>query len=156
MTEYFRFLYPEYNPPGLSGAVGGGITSGELPSSLNSLLVPAQVSGSSYYQYRKLWIEQLSEDSFTSLGLQFANSEYSNRVEFAYATGAYATGVATNPLTIPENIVDGDFSSSIDGSLDLSSGEAGSQYAIWIRQAIVSGDQPDSMASVNIRITGAQ
>jgi len=159
MTEYFKFYFPQYNPAELTGAVGGAISSKELASSINELFVPIDVSSGGYasefYQYRKMWIKQVSHTSYSYLSMQTANVEYNSR--FAIATGNHSvgTGTATNALTAPSEV--GTWTSNLGAQVNLLTGatsEYNSKYCIWIRQKIVSGDTPDTINSLNIRLIG--
>lgn len=152
MTTYFKFYKPLYNPTGMSGTVGGEITTEELLPRKNALFAPRNTSELSVSeQYRKLFIKQVYSTTMTGLTVELVNTEHSDQITFGIATGDINEYI-TSPLTSPTGVaITGSTSSSV---MYTGSGIAGTVIPVWLKQTIGVNSGDDDFVSFQLRILG--
>lgn len=155
MTTYWKFYLPENHPTGLSGTVGGGISTVEAINDPRAIFAHLPTSDvSEVTQYRKLFAKQIATGSFENMIIELANVEYPDQISFAI-TGMSGdlTGVSTDPQLIPDGYTTGMFSGNSDFAITgLNSSEFGDYVGIWIRQAIPADSDNDDLASFIMRV----
>lgn len=154
MISYFKFYLPQYNPTGLSGTVGGEISTNELKPYVNLLFAPMPSYDSvQTNQYRKVWIRQVESGVFNNLYVELANVEYTGQVFFV-ATGESTNETSTSPLSPPNSFSGlGIFSGDHDTFLYLASESTQySNFPIWLKQTIPSGAGSDNLASFSLKV----
>lgn len=150
MTQYFKFYLPEYNPTGMSGVVGGGITNQELLPRKNALFAPRETSDLSVNeQYRKLFIKQIYSANLTGLTVELVNTEHSDQIYFGIATGSSDESISS-PLVAPTGV-------AITGSVSYpivftGSGVVGTAIPIWLKQTIAANSGDDDFVAFQLRI----
>lgn len=155
MTNYWKFYLSEYHPTGLSGVVGGGISTNEVQSSLDSVF--AHMEGnelSDVTQYRKLFAKQVESGSFENVLIEVANVEYPSHISFA-VTGISGdlTGQASSPQTLPDGYTVGMFSGDYLQSLtSLATSSYGDYIGIWVKETIPANSEDDELASFVLRV----
>jgi hypothetical protein len=155
MISYFKFYLPVNNPTGLSGIVGGSISTNELKPYVNLLFAPMpSFEDVSISQYRKVYIRQIESGVFNNLYVELANVEYPTQVSFV-ATGELISGeTSISPLSPPNSFSgNGVFSGNYNTYLYLASESAQhSSFPIWIKQTIPSGAGSDNLASFSLKV----
>lgn len=155
MTTYWKFYLPESHPTGLSGVVGGAISTQEVQSNLDSVF--AHMEGnelSDVTQYRKLFAKQVESGSFENVLIEVANVEYPTHISFA-VTGISGdvTGQSSDPDTLPDgytvNMFSGDYSQSLTG---LATSNYGDYIGIWVKETIPANSEYDELASFVLRV----
>ena len=155
MTTYWKFYLPENHPTGLSGVVGGGISTDEAlndPSAIFAHLPTSEVSEVS--QYRKLFAKQTAVGTFENLVLELANVEYPDQISFA-VTGMSGdiTGQSSDPQVLPAGYTTGMFTGDADNSIvGLASSTLGDYIGVWIKQTIPADSTNDDLASFVMRV----
>lgn len=155
MTTYWKFYLPENHPIGLSGVVGGGISTDEALNDPSAIFAHLPTNDSSEVsQYRKLFAKQVTAGAFENLTVELANVEYPSQISFA-VTGMSGdiTGQSSDPQVLPDGYTTGMFSGNADLPLTgLLASALGDQIGIWIRQAIPAAAVNDDLASFVMRI----
>jgi hypothetical protein len=117
MTDkLFEFYEPVNNPTGLSGVVGGRISTKVLGNKIGDLFTQMPVSSSNEVnQYRKIWIKQLDSAVYTNLSVSLANVEHSDQVSFWIPPRRAHNTTINSPLLPPtgETGFSGDYSTSL-------------------------------------------
>lgn len=149
--NYFKFYKPLYNPTGMSGTVGGAITSTELLPRKDTLFAPRDISDSvAVTQYRKLFIKQVYDATLTGLVIELVNVEYPDQISFNITTGTNDT--IASPSTAPSDI-------TFSGNSTVAVGVSGatvldSTIPVWIKQEIAAGSSDDDFVAFQLRIYG--
>lgn len=151
MSTFFRFYKPVYNPTGMSGMVGGAISTTELLPRLDYLFAPRECSDSiDVVQYRKLWIKQVYDATMTGLTIQLVNLDYPEQIYFNTTTGTNDT--TASPGTAPDGV---SFTGSYLVDIALTGTTvSGSTIPIWIQQTISADSGDDDFVAFQIRILG--
>jgi len=155
MSNYWKFYLPEYHPTGLSGAVGGNISTNEVQSSLHSVF--SHMDGnelSDVVQYRKLFAKQVESGAFENILIEVANVEHPTHISFA-VTGISGdiTGQSSDPEILPDGYTTGMFSGNYIQSLTgLATSNYGNYIGIWIKETIPANSNSDELASFTMRV----
>jgi len=154
MAKYFTFYHAQYNPTGLSGTVGGSITSTEVQPYLNSLFTEMPVSTTvPIVQYRKVWAKQTKAGTFTGVYIEIGNVEHTGQVFFDIVTGTNGN-TSTGPLYPPPEL---GYSYSFSGNYNTSLLYTGNStlnttIPIWIKEKIDANIGDDDLASFSLRV----
>jgi hypothetical protein len=150
MTQFFKFYLPEFNPTGMSGTVGGGITIEELLPRKNALFAPREISDlTTSEQYRKLFIKQVYSAVLTGLTVELVNTEHSDQIYFGIATGSVDETISS-PLIAPTGVA---LTGSTTNSVTYTgSGVVGTTIPIWLKQTISPGSSDDDFVAFQLRI----
>jgi hypothetical protein len=156
---YFKFYEPQYNPTGLSGDVGGLITTTEIQPKLGILLADMQVPEiTTQHQYRKIWIKQTAVGTFNDVSIRLANVEHTGQI--AIATGSIEDVANANALTAPTGLygtlVATGFSGDVNNPLYVGNTTLNSTVPIWVRETIASGAGDDAAATFVLQIQGTK
>jgi len=157
---YFKFYEPIANPTGLSGEVGGWISSTELQPKLGYLFVDiATPELSTQRQFRKVWIKQEGLGTFEDVSLNIVNIEHTGQIDFV--TGSpLSTDFASSPLDYPTGdygaLVDANFSGNVDSAMYIGGTTQNDLVPVWIRQTIATGDGTDVLSSFSFQVKGTK
>jgi hypothetical protein len=151
MTQYFKFYKPQYNPTGMSGTVGGAISTSELLPRKDALFSPRETSELiSVEQYRKVYAKQVYAVTLTGVTVQLSNTDYTGHISFGVSTGTNDT--SSSPGTAPAGVsFTGNYLNSITVAGTTTSG---SVIPIWIKQQIAANSGDDDFVSFQLRILG--
>jgi hypothetical protein len=167
----FRFYEAEFNPTGLSGTVGGGISTTELQPRLGSFFADMTIPEvTTLYQFRKFYIKQTEPGTYQDIKVGLVNVEHSDQVTFFLDTGvsgyydtainalSYPTGTFITGDGLTNAHFSGNYSSSIyyTGSVGGETTVSGEYFPVWIRQEIDSTETADSLASFAIQVIGTK
>jgi hypothetical protein len=153
MGTYFNFYEPVNNPPALTGQVGGTRSSTILEESVGALFARMDTSQiGSLNQYRKFFIKQIADASFSNLEIHLENVEY---------TGQLAMTLEKNPgdsaedaTTLPNGYAASYFSGHADFPLELGVSSNGSVFGVWLQQTLDEDIPNDDLASFIVQIKG--
>lgn len=151
MTSYFAFYKPVSNPTGMSGTVGGAISSVELLPRQDTLFAPRDTSEFvTVEQYRKFFIKQVYDATLTGVVVELVNVEYPDQISFN--TTATLNDTTTSPTTAPDNVV---FSGNSTTAIGISGATVlDTTIPIWVKQEIEADSGDDSFVAFQIRIYG--
>ena len=155
MTTYWKFYLPQSHPTGLSGVIGGSISTDEAlndPSSIFAHLPTSELKDVT--QYRKLFAKQIATGAFENITLELANVEYPAQISFAVTgTSGDITGQSSDPKVLPDGYTTGMFSGNSSVPLTgLTSSAFGDYIGIWIKQTIPADSDNDDLASFVMRV----
>lgn len=152
MVQYFKFFKPIYNPTGLTGTVGGSISTEEVLPRNGALFAPAESSPVvPITQYRKLFVKQVYDATMTGLVLQLANTEYSDQIYYGVATGDVNESVTSSSVA-PTGV---SMTGSYSGSVYITGvSTSGTVYPVWIKQILPAGVGDDDFVAFQLRILG--
>ena len=151
----FRFYKSEYNPTGLTGEAGGGITADELSGYLGELFAyqyayPAETTGSRV-QYRKIFIRndygRISEDT----RLWFDAQHVSGQIAVALETTGITTGTVTGA---PPGLSGWGYPQSYTGGFRLGNLAHDEFVGIWLRQTLTSIEAANPYTSLRLYVGG--
>lgn len=152
MVQYFEFYKPVYNPTGLTGIVGGAISSEVLHPRKDALFASRDSSSvASLEQYRKFFIKQVYATQLTGLVVELAYSEHADQIYFGIPTGDVNESISS-PTVSPTGVaLTGTYSGNIPitGITNL-----GSVIPIWIKQVIPADSGDDDFVTFQLRIIG--
>jgi len=150
MAQYFKFYKALFTPTGLATTVGGGISNDILLPRLNTLFCNATVSDSiDTTQYRKFFIKQIYDVTFTGVTLQMVNVEHSGYISFGTGTSGSSTASST---VAPAGVT---FSGNYTGNVTLDGvTTSGSIIPVWIKQTIPAGAGDDDFVAFQLRVLG--
>lgn len=157
---YFKFYEPVANPTGLSGEVGGLISSNEIQPKLGELFTDiATPELTEELQFRKLWIKQEGQGTFQDVSLNVVYVEHTGQISFV--TGSpIGTDAASNPLSYPTGdygtLVDANFSGNVDTSMYIGNTIQNDTVPVWIRQKISTGAGSDALSSFAFQVKGTK
>jgi hypothetical protein len=151
----FRFYKSEYNPTGLTGKVGGGISTDELSGYLGELFAyqyayPPETTGSAV-QYRKIFVRntfgKVSEDT----RLWFDAQHVSGQI----AVALDVTGATTGTVIFPPSGLSGwSYPQNYTGGFKLGNLDNNETAAIWLRQTLANIETTNPYTSLRIYIGG--
>ena len=161
MSNYFRFYLPLNSPTGLSGVVGGAISTNRLENALGALFADMPVSASEdLHQYRKIFAQQDRDGTFTNVSIELANVEHDDQVFFDVypidpVDAVLQDDTAVDAITPPTGLsgagyFTGDYETAIaiPGNTTI-----GDSVAIWLKQVVPQSTADDPLASFTLRIT---
>jgi len=146
----------EYNPPNLTGQVGGNISTSVLSGYINELFyhvdsLPSGVTEATQ-QYRKIFIKNTYTKTSTNTRVWFDAIEHEDQIYIARSTGMvdFSSNAATPPSgvsgwTTPTNYVEG---------INIGTLSPNAYTGVWIRQTLSGISSPDPYASFRITIGG--
>ena len=150
MAQYWKFYLPEYHPTGLDTQVGGGIGSIELEPELGFLFSHMETNGLEQVQYRKLFAKQIVEADFVDVSIEIGNVEHTGQVSFYISD---LTGVATNAETLPDGVIDSNFSGDWESAITgLATSSLGSSMGIWFKETLPANEGSDVLGSFTVQI----
>lgn len=151
MTTFFTFYKPEYNPTGMSGTVGGSISTNQLLPRKDTLFCSRETSELiSVTQYRKVFAKQTYNGTLSGVRVELANVEYSGQISFGITTTS-GDSIAS-PTVAPTSVsITGNYAHAIalTGSYTQNS-----VVPIWIKQTIAADTEDDDFVSFQLRIIG--
>ena len=153
MVNYFDFHLPVNNPVALTGQVGGTISDDLVSSSLGELFSRVDTSDTGTLdQYRKVFIKQITNGSFSNLEIHLLNVEYTGQLSMVseFISGDTSEG----PTLVPDGYLSTSFSGHADNPVALGTSESGDFFGIWIRQTLDEDINNDDLASFIIQIKG--
>ena len=129
----FRFYKSEFNPTGVTGLVGGSITSTELSGYLGELFAyqyanPVEVTGS-VVQYRKVFVKNTYGTVSYDTRLWFDAEHVSGQMEVGLQTGGPGTGEVN---VAPSGISGWAHPENYTGGFKLGTLNNGSSATIWL------------------------
>ena len=167
----FNFYEPEYNPTGLTGLVGGKISSTLLQHKLGYFIADMTIpDATTLYQFRKFYITQTEDGVFQDIKVSLTNVEHTDQISFFVDTGASAENDSApdpmSPSTYPTGaygaLVSSNFSGDSDtpiyytGSVNGETTVSGETFPVWIRQALDSNDTNDKLASFIVQVSATK
>lgn len=153
MVNYFDFHLPASNPPALTGQVGGVISNNLVSSTLGELFAKVDTSDTgTLNQYRKIFIKQITNGSFSNLEVHLLNVEYTGQLSMVseFVTGDTSEG----PTLVPSGYTTSSFSGHADNPVALGVSESGDFFGIWLHQTLDDNIENDDLASFIIQIKG--
>jgi len=151
----FTFYKSTYNPIGLTGIVGGAITSTTLSGYLNELFahVTSPPSGTvPTYQYRKIYITNDFETTSTYTRVWLEDQDHVGQIYLALDSSDSST--TTSPTGAPAGISGWDNPSNYVEGLELGTLAAGSHTGIWLKQELSNIIEEDPFATCSICVGG--
>lgn len=152
----FKFYKSEYNPPSLTGQVGGDISSEMLSGYIGELFynvsVPPSGVNTTFYQYRKVFIKNEHAALSSNTRLWIDAIEHPSQISIALSLGlddisSTATGqpVGVSGWVAPSNYAEG---------LSIGTLNSNAYTGVWVRQALSGISTPDPYASFRIYAGG--
>jgi len=158
MTDYFGLYHTSANPTGLSGSVGGAISSTGIVGTLGELFayVDSPPSGTTdpVFQYRKVHIKNISANVITGIYTWLDGVEHTGQIDIGVERETdqsitAPTGSAQAPTNVtfsdPYNFSGGTFIGTLTGS---------ESTGIWIRQTLSGIHSPDPYATFILNFGG--
>jgi len=151
----FRFYKSEHNPTGLTGLVGGNISSDELSGYLGELFAyqyayPSDVTGA-VLQYRKIYIKNTYGIVSYDTRLWFDAQHVSGQMAVALETGGAGLGVVNSA---PAGLSGWAYPESYTGGFRLGDLNNGATAAVWLRQTLANIETPNPYTSLRIYVGG--
>lgn len=157
---YFSFYEPEFNPTGLSGTVGGYISSTELEPKLGYLFVDVPTPElSDSIQFRKVYIKQEGQGTFQDVNFNIVNIEHTGQIHFV--TGqADGSDSSESPVSYPTGaygqLSTSNFSGNVDTPIYIGNTSQNEEFSVWIRQTIPAGSTGDPLATFSFKVKGTK
>lgn len=167
----FNFYEPQYQPTGLTGLVGGAISSELLDPRLGSFIADMTVPDiTTLYQFRKLYVKQIEAGTYQDVKVSLANVEHSDQISFFIDSGLSGNyDTATNALAYPSGVdlvagtlsgenFSGNYNTPIyyTGSVGGATTVSGEYFPVWIRQEIDKNEGNDSLASFIVQVSATK
>lgn len=151
MGQYWTFYKPVSNPTGVSGTVGGVISTTELLPRKDTLFSPRETSALiDVNQYRKVFAKQVYSGTFTGVTVQLVNVEYTGQVSFGISTDS--SDSISSATVAPSGI---DFSGNVTTPITLTGTTTlGSLIPIWVKQTISANSEDDSFVVFQLQVLG--
>lgn len=151
----FNFYKSTYNPVGLSGTVGGAISSVPLSGYLNELFahVDAPPSGiEPVYQYRKIHIvnEFVTTSTYTKVWLD----EVDHTDQLSIALEPSGSSQSSSPTTAPSGISTWYSPSNYVEGISIGTLVSSAHTGLWIRQTLTGIVEEDPFATCRICVGG--
>ena len=152
----FRFFTSEYNPTGLSGLVGGGISSLELSGYLGELFSFAEAYpidvNIPVYQYRKLFVVNNYGQECSDVRVWIDSEHVTGQIELCleYTVGTTG-GISSEPVGLA-----GSWSAPKNYAQGLAVGSLlnGESKGVWLRQTLVGISSSNPYASLRLYAGG--
>lgn len=151
----YTFYKPSNNPAGLSGSVGGSISSTQLNGQLGELFAhvegpPEGVSG--VYQYRKVFVKNEYASISTYTKAWFDQADHIDQISMALELSGSET--VSSPLVSPTGIgVWSTPTNYVDG-LSLDTLSISQSTGLWIRQYLTGISEEDPFATCRLYVGG--
>jgi hypothetical protein len=151
----FRFYKSEYNPTGLTGEAGGGITTDELSGYLGELFAyqyayPADTTGSRV-QYRKIFVRndygRISEDTRLWFDAQHVSGQ------IAVALDVQVTGVGLVNFA-PSGLSGWSYPQNYTGGFKLGDLDHNEFAGVWLRQTLTNIEVANPYTSLRLYVGG--
>lgn len=153
MANYFRFYHAQFNPPGLTGQVGGHIGDTELTQSIGELFAPRDSSAvGELNQYRKLFVQQALSGSFDNVQIHLNNVEYPSQISMT--PQVFSGDASVSPIQIPTGQTTAIYTGDSDTFISFGSSQSGSIFGFWLRQSLPASVGNDASASFIVQIKG--
>lgn len=153
MAHYFTFYEPTNNPVDLIGSVGGTIGDTILSDKVGSLFARRDTSAiGELSQYRKVYIKQVKDGTFSNLAIHLLNVERTGQLSFSLELNSGDT--SDHPTSLPSGYTISNFSGHADQAQTIGASTSGEFHAMWIRQLIPDSGGTDDLASFIIQIKG--
>jgi len=151
MTNFFKFYKSASNPTGMSGTVGGAISTSDLLPRIDTLFAPMLSSASiDVVQYRKLYIQQQANVTMTGVTLQLVYLDYPEHITFNTTT--VADDFVTSPSIQPTGV---SFTGSYLVDITLTgTTSSGAIIPVWLKQTIPAGSGDDNFVAFQLRVLG--
>lgn len=152
----FVFYKSQYNPEGLSGTVGGQISttplSGYIGEVLANVEAPPEETSVSSNQYRKIFVknEYATSSEHTRLWLDAVE----HPAQIYLAVDATTGGTISSPLTAPSGVSVWSAPSNYAEGIDLGTISRNGYKAIWIKQMLSGITEPDPYATFRLYVGG--
>lgn len=146
-----KLYHSEYNPSGLSGTVGGDISSNEYSgfwSEVISYTTAPPTGTTGLTQYRKIYLKNETSANRTQIRVWLDAVEHPSQIKIALASGTDSLSDPTGNLsgytwTAPANYING---------LDIGSLGTGEYTGIWIQQTLSGISSGDNYAAFRLYI----
>ena len=151
----FKFFGCTYNPTGLTGTVGGSISSVELSGYLGELFYHQRAYSSdttgTVIQYRKFYVKNTYSTTSDDTRLWFDAQHVSGQMAVALETGSPLTG---NVLDGPSGLSGWSAPTSYSGGFRLGDIATNGYTGIWMRQTLTQIDESVPYVSLRVYVGG--
>ena len=152
----YNFYLSNSNPTGLTGTVGGTITTTPLSGYLGEVFafVSAAPSGSQTgsFQYRKIFVKNEYASSSTQTKTWLDAVEHTGQIHIAKETTVGDT--STDPTVQPAGVTGWVSPQTYIEGLNIGTLAANSSTGIWVRQTLSGISRPDPYATFRLNVGG--
>ena len=151
----YKFFKPLYNPPDLSGLVGGSITSQELSGYIGELFYhrtanPVESTGV-LHQYRKVFVKNTYSSDSVDTKVWFDAQHMSGQMYLATEVSTAGTGTVYAGAT---GLTSWSIPASYSGGVALGDMAANGTAAIWLRQTLSGIESSNPYVSLRMYVGG--
>ena len=157
--SYWGFFNTAYNPTGFQGTVGGSAQTGSpVQGQLRELFAhvesPPSGIGDPAYQYRKVHVQNLSNDTYEHVRIWLDAVEHPDQISIGFEESWNSS--VSDPTTEPSTVTWTSATSFVSGQEASGNFSPGTITGVWIRQKLENIQEPDPFVSFRIYVGGLE